>query len=84
MRGVLIKGPGVGLGTLPGLQRVRHGWQCKAEGQETLTGREPTSTWAWAAPPYAYACDCVLAYADKRLTIFNSYTHIIIIIIIDG
>ena len=23
----------------------------------------------WPAPPYAYACGCVLAYADKRLTI---------------
>ena len=22
----------------------------------------------WAAPPYAYACGCVLAYADKRHT----------------
>ena len=26
-------------------------------------------------PPYAYARGCVLAYADKRLTIFNTYTH---------
>ena len=24
---------------------------------------------------YAYACGCVLAYADKRLTIFNTYAH---------
>ena len=29
----------------------------------------------WAAPPYAYACGCELAYADKRLTIFNTYAH---------
>ena len=29
----------------------------------------------WAAPPYAYACGCVLAYADKRLTIFNTYAQ---------
>ena len=37
------------------------------------THREPTSS--WAAPPYAYACGCVLANADKRLTIFNTYAH---------
>ena len=38
MTGVIaIKGPGVGVGTLPGLQGVGHGLQCKAEGQETLT-----------------------------------------------
>ena len=30
---------------------------------------------SWATPPYAYACGCVLAYADKRLTIFNTYAH---------
>ena len=28
-----------------------------------------------AALPYAYACGCVLANADKRLTIINTYTH---------
>ena len=28
-----IKVAGVGVGTLPGLQRVGHGLQCKAEGQ---------------------------------------------------
>ena len=33
--------------------------------RETLIGREPTSS--WATSPYAYACGCVLAYADKRL-----------------
>ena len=27
---------------------------------------------SWAAPSYACACGCVLAYADKRLTIFNN------------
>ena len=31
------------MGTLPGLQEVEHGLQCKAEGQETLTVRLPTS-----------------------------------------
>ena len=30
---------------------------------------------SWAAPPYTYACGCVLAYADKRLTKLNIYTH---------
>ena len=30
-----------------------------------------SSDLSWAALPYAYACGCVLAYADKRLTIFN-------------
>ena len=30
---------------------------------------------SWAAPPYAYACGCVLTYVDKRLTMFNTYTH---------
>ena len=35
--GIAIKGAGVGVGTLPGLQGVGHGLQCKAEGQETLT-----------------------------------------------
>ena len=29
----------------------------------------------WAALPYVYACGCVLANADKRHTIFNTYTH---------
>ena len=38
------------------------------------THREGTYL-SWAAPPYAYACGCVLAYADKRLPIFNTYTH---------
>ena len=32
-----------------------------------------SSDLSWAAPPYA--CGCVLAYADKRLTIFNTYAH---------
>ena len=50
-----------------------------------MQSREPGKTYSevtylssdlsWAAPPYAYACGCVLAYADKRLTIFNTYTH---------
>ena len=31
------------MGTLPGLQCVGYGLQCKAEGQETLTVRSPTS-----------------------------------------
>ena len=31
------------MGTLPGLQGVGHVLQCKAEGQETLTLRLPTS-----------------------------------------
>ena len=34
-----IKGPGVGWGTLPGLQGAGHGLQCKAEGREIRTGR---------------------------------------------
>ena len=37
-----------------------------------------SSDLSWAAPPYAYACGCVLAYADRRLIImnyFNTYTH---------
>ena len=38
------------------------------------THREVTYL-SWAAPPYAYACGCVLANADKRLTIFNTYAH---------
>ena len=50
-----------------------------------VQSREPGKTYcevtyrssdlSWAAPPYAYACGCVLAYADKRLTIFNTYAH---------
>ena len=44
--------------------------QCKAEN----THREVTYL-SWAAQPYAYACGCVLANVDKRLTIFNTYTH---------
>ena len=39
----IIKVTGVRVGTLPGLHRVGHGLQCKAEGQETLTVRSPTS-----------------------------------------
>ena len=39
------------------------------------THREVTYL-SWAAPLYAYACGCVLAYADKRLTLFNTYTHL--------
>ena len=34
---IYIKVAGIGVGTLPGLQGVGHGLQCKAEGQETLT-----------------------------------------------
>ena len=41
MGGIAIKVKGVGVGTLPELQGV--GLQCKAEGQETLTVRLPTS-----------------------------------------
>ena len=50
-----------------------------------MQSREPGETYrevtylssdlSWAAPPYAYACGCVLAYADKQLTIFNTYAH---------
>ena len=39
--------------------------QCKTEGQE-IPYRKVTYL-NWAAPPYAYACGCVLAFADKRL-----------------
>ena len=34
------------------------------------THREVTYL-SWAALPYAFACGCVLANADKRLTIFK-------------
>ena len=61
------------MGTLPGLQGVGHGLQCKAEDQETLTVK--VTYLSWAALPYEYACGCVLANADKRLTIVNTYTH---------
>ena len=40
MTGVIgIKGPGDGVGTLPGLQGVGHGLQCKAEGQANADKR---------------------------------------------
>ena len=47
---------------------------CSAKPRPGNTYRKVTYL-NWAAPPYAYACGCVLAYADKRLTIFNTYAH---------
>ena len=49
---------------LTGLQG--RGQRVKAEGQGTLTVREPTSSWP-------YACGCVLAYAyaDKMADLFE-------------
>ena len=38
------------------------------------THREVTYL-SWATPPYAYACGSVIAYADKRLTLSNTYAH---------
>ena len=72
---IYIKVAGIGVGTLPGLQGVGHGLRCKAEGEGQETRREVVAYLSWAAPPYVYACGCVLAYAEKWLTIFNTYTH---------
>ena len=52
------------------VSRTRVAVQSRGPGN---THREVTYL-SWAAPPYAYACGCVLAYAGKRLTIFNTYT----------
>ena len=38
------------------------------------THREGTYL-SWTALPYVYVRGCVLANADKRLTIVNTYTH---------
>ena len=70
--GIAIKVAGVGVGTWPGLQGVGHGLQCKAEGQETLTVKFPTSA---GQPRHILMRVAVPANADKRLTIFNIYTH---------
>ena len=53
------------------VSRTRVAVQSRGPGN---THREVTYL-SWAAPPYAYACGCVLAYADKWLTIFNACTH---------
>ena len=55
-------------GDVAGTAGSRTRVQSKAEGQETLTGRLPTSV---------YACGCVLANADKRLTVFSKVLVII-------
>ena len=53
------------------MRRTRFAVQSRGPGN---THREVTYL-IWATPPYAYACGCVLAYADKRLTIFNTHAH---------
>ena len=57
------------VGDVAGTAKCKTQVQCKAEGRETLTGREPTSS--WAAPPYAYACGCVLANAQTAYYIYH-------------
>ena len=42
------------------------------------THREVTYL-SWVALPYAYACGCVLANADKRLILFNTYRPLLTI-----
>ena len=67
MGGIAIKVKGVGVGTLPELQGV--GLQCKAEGQETLTVRLPTS----AGQPRHMRMHVAVCLHTQTSTIIVSY-----------
>ena len=69
---IAIKGAGVGLGTLPGLQGAGHGLQCKAEGQEKCT---TTSALTSAGEPRHMRMRVAVCLHMQTNGLLTTYTH---------
>ena len=59
---------------------VRHEWGVLSTASAAFSHREGSMVTQVAVTPagqprHMLACGCVLEYADKRLTIFITYTH---------